>query len=59
MQLYEVDFWVQIHDLPVGYMTEMVGRQLGNFFGLFLEYDAKNNSSIWRGYMRLRIRIDV
>ena len=57
--LNEVDFWIQIHELPVGYMTEMVGKQLGNFFGTFLQYDAKNNSSIWREFMRIRIRVDV
>ncbi|XP_074334031.1 uncharacterized protein LOC141671643 [Apium graveolens] len=59
VSLNEVDFWVQIHDLLVAYMTEMVGKQLRNFFGNFLHYDAKNNSSIWREFMRLRIRIDV
>lgn len=57
--LFEVDFWIQIHDLPVGYMSEAVGKQLGNFFGSFLQYDSKNNSSIWREFMRLRIRIDI
>lgn len=57
--LHEVDFWIQIHNLPVGYMSEVVGKQLGNFFGSFLEYDARNNSSIWREYMRLKVRIDV
>lgn len=54
-----MDFWIQIHDLPVGYTSEVVGKQLGNFFGLFLKYDVKNNSSIWREYMRLKVRIDV
>lgn len=46
VSLVEVDFWIQIHDLPIGYMTEVVGKQLGNFFGVFLQYDTKNNSSI-------------
>lgn len=59
VSLNEVDFWIQIHDLPICYMTEMMGKQLGNFFGTFLQYDAKNNSSIWREFMRLRIRVDV
>lgn len=57
--LNEVEFWIQIYDLPVGYMTEMMGKQLGNFFGTFVHYDAKNNSILWREYMRLRIKIDV
>ena len=59
VSLNEVDFWIHIHELLVGYMTEMVGKQLGTFFGTFLQYDAKNNSSIWREFMRLRIRVDV
>lgn len=59
VSLTDIDFWIQIHDLPVGYMSEVVGKQLGNFFGTFLEYDANNNSSIWREFMRLKIRMDV
>lgn len=59
VSLFEVDFWIQIHDLPVGYMSEAVGKQLGNFFGTFIHYDTKNNSSIWREFMRLRVRVDV
>nr|XP_017245464.1 PREDICTED: uncharacterized protein LOC108217127 [Daucus carota subsp. sativus] len=57
--LNEVEFWVQIYDLPTSFMTEAVGRQLGNFFGKFVLYDSSNNSSIWREYMRLKIRLDV
>lgn len=34
VSLVEADFWIQIHNLPVGYMTEAVGKQLGNFFGV-------------------------
>ncbi|XP_074348138.1 uncharacterized protein LOC141686923 [Apium graveolens] len=54
-----LDIWIQLYNLPMGYMFETVGRQLGNFFGEFLEYDAKNNTSIWRDCMRVRIKIDV
>ncbi|XP_074376886.1 uncharacterized protein LOC141718404 [Apium graveolens] len=57
--LFEIDFWIQIYNLPVGYMLEAVEKQLGNFFGSFFEYDSNNNSSIWREFMRLKIRVDV
>lgn len=57
--LLHVDFWVQIFDLPVGFMSEHVGRLLGNFIGKFVEYDMQNNSSLWRTYMRIRVTIDV
>lgn len=59
MTLFKVEFWIQIHDLPVGYMTEFVGKQLDNFFGTFLQYDSKNNSSIWREFMCLKIQVDI
>ncbi|PNX81632.1 endonuclease/exonuclease/phosphatase family protein, partial [Trifolium pratense] len=57
--LNHADFWVQIHGLPTGLMKEKVGSSLGNYLGSLLEYDRNNNSSFWRQYMRLRVRIDV
>ncbi|XP_074327265.1 uncharacterized protein LOC141665185 [Apium graveolens] len=57
--LWTLNMWIQIYDLPSGFMTEAVGVQLGNFFGTYITYDNKNNSSIWREYMRIKVRIDV
>lgn len=57
--LHELKFWVQIHGLPSGFMSEVVGKHLGNFFGTFLSYDPNNNTSIWRESMRLKIRVDA
>lgn len=59
VSLGHLNIWIQIHDLPSALMTEPIGKQLGDFFGEFLEYDQKNNTSIWRECMRLRIRLDV
>ncbi|XP_075511118.1 uncharacterized protein LOC142546988 [Primulina tabacum] len=57
--LYFVNFWIQVHDLPMGFMSQSVGKQLGDFVGRFIEYDDKNNSSFWRSYMRIRVNVDV
>jgi hypothetical protein len=57
--LYFVNMWVQVHDLPMGLMKERVGIRLANFIGSFLEYDKNNNSTFWRQYMRIRMKIDV
>lgn len=35
VSLNEIEFWIQIHNLPSGYMVESVGRQLGNFLAHF------------------------
>lgn len=38
--------WIQIYDLPTRLMTEVVGKQLGNFFGeLFETFDTSYESS--------------
>jgi 14-3-3 protein epsilon len=57
--LHHVNMWVQVHDLPTGLMKERVGIPLANFIGSFVEYEKNNNSSFWRQYMRIRVRIDV
>lgn len=57
--LFELQFWIQIHGLPSSFMSEAIGKQLGNFFGVYLSYDPNNNTSIWRESMRLKIKVDV
>ncbi|PPS18979.1 hypothetical protein GOBAR_AA01625 [Gossypium barbadense] len=37
---WDTVFWVQIHNLPIGSITEGMARQFGDFIGKFLEYDA-------------------
>ncbi|XP_058746447.1 uncharacterized protein LOC131619359 [Vicia villosa] len=57
--IFHVEFWVQIHNLPAGFMLEKVGKTMANYIGTFVEYDKNNNSSFWRQYMRLRVKVDV
>lgn len=57
--LSNMQFWIQLFGVPAGLMTEIAGKQLGNFFGTFVSYDPNNNSSIWRECMRIKISIDV
>lgn len=57
--LFHATFWVQIHDLPAGFMSLVVGKALGNYIREFMEYDSKNNSGLWTNYMRIRVRLDV
>ena len=47
--LNSIDVWVQVFDLPFGYMSKSVGKQLGDYIGSFLEYDS-NNSCEYHGF---------
>jgi hypothetical protein len=57
--LFHVNMWVQVHDLPMGLMRESVGNRLANYIGAFMEYDKNNQTSFWRQYMRVRVKVDV
>ncbi|MBA0677307.1 hypothetical protein Goari_018722 [Gossypium aridum] len=52
-------FWVQIHDVPIGLFSGKLAIQLGNFIGVFLEYDSSNLGKKNHNYMRVRVQIDV
>ncbi|KAL8546704.1 hypothetical protein ACS0TY_006434 [Phlomoides rotata] len=57
--LSSLPMWVQVYDIPHGYISEQFGRQIGNFLGKFVEYDKSNSMGAWRNYMRIRVSIDV
>ncbi|KAK5836396.1 hypothetical protein PVK06_012183 [Gossypium arboreum] len=59
MPLVWSNFWIQVHDLPMGLMSKMMAKQFGDFLGQILEYDTKSISKGYQSYMRIRVRIDV
>ena len=56
IQLFYVDFWVQAHDLLIGFYDFDCGTTI---IGTFLDYDVNNDAGLWRAYMRIRVRMDV
>ncbi|MBA0706646.1 hypothetical protein Golax_018743, partial [Gossypium laxum] len=59
MELNFIEFWVQVHELPRGLMSESMAVQLGNFCGKFLEYDFHSPLLGQKTYMRIRVCLDV
>ncbi|MBA0805041.1 hypothetical protein Gohar_004586 [Gossypium harknessii] len=39
--LHFVDYWIQVHDLSPGLMSEGMKKQFGAFLGTYIDYDAK------------------
>ena len=52
-------FWVQIHNLPVGFTSTQVEKQFGDFVGKFIQYDETNNTRFEASYILVKVRIDV
>lgn len=52
-------FWVQVHDVLIGYYSENLAMQLGNFLGNFMEYDGSSLGKENRNFMRIQVQIDI
>ena len=57
--LFHTSFWVQVYNLPIGFLTAKVLQNIGNFIGEFQSFDANNFMRVWRNYMRIRVLLDV
>ncbi|XP_039017073.1 uncharacterized protein LOC120147892 [Hibiscus syriacus] len=54
-----VGFWVLSNDVPVGFISEQVAKQLGNFIGVFIEFDAKAVTLGYKGSLQFCVLLDV
>jgi hypothetical protein len=57
--LNTMEMWIQVHNLPYGFMCKSIGELIGSYIGTFLEYDEENNWGPWRKYLRLKVALNV
>ncbi|KAL8515128.1 hypothetical protein ACS0TY_014003 [Phlomoides rotata] len=57
--LFQFHHILDVYDLPHGYFTERVGKQLGDYIGKFMEYNGSNRGAAWMIFMRIRVEIDT
>lgn len=59
VNLHTSDMWVQVYDLPNGFISENIFTNIGNFVGKFVKSDPSNLSEGWRMYARVRVTMDL
>lgn len=52
-------FFIEIHDLSSGLMSESLAKWFGAFFSEFLEYNTIISTMVIQHYMRVKVRNDV
>ncbi|KAL9433285.1 hypothetical protein AB3S75_028171 [Citrus x aurantiifolia] len=57
--LFHTSFWIQVYNLPIGFLSEKVLINIGNNIGEFQSSDPNNPMGVWRNYMRIRVSIDI
>ncbi|XP_074342383.1 uncharacterized protein LOC141679921 [Apium graveolens] len=59
VNLNRVDIWVQIYDLPNGFISEKILQSIGQYIGVFVKTDPASTNGMWKTYVRIRVSIDV
>ncbi|KAJ8755052.1 hypothetical protein K2173_016557 [Erythroxylum novogranatense] len=59
VELISLELWVQIHNIPHGFMSERLAVDAGNYIGKHVESDPRNFSTIWKEFLRIRVQVDV
>lgn len=57
--LLKARFWVQIHNLPAGFYSELMAKQFGVFIREFMEYDAKFVATGLKNFIKIRVMVDI
>lgn len=57
--LTESDIWVQIHDIPRGFISETILKSVGGFIGKYIKSDLTNFDGAWKAYVRIRVILDI
>lgn len=59
MALNVAEFWVQIYNLPAGYVSEKVIESVGNYIGVYIKPDKACFDGSWKQFVRVRVAIDI
>lgn len=58
IQFSKCCFWVQLHGIPLNYMTEQTGQRLGNAMGKVVKVDVPEGGVAWGPYLRVWLCLD-
>ncbi|GMY34303.1 hypothetical protein FCV25MIE_29545 [Fagus crenata] len=59
IQFSHCSFWVQLHGVPLFYMTKQTGERIGNTVGSVVEVDVPESGVSWGLSLRVRLYLDV
>ncbi|XP_019149753.1 PREDICTED: uncharacterized protein LOC109146514 [Ipomoea nil] len=59
VKLDTLDMWIQVYDLPLGYTSNVVLEQVGNFVGTFIHCDDRRVGGPVKTFYRVRVAVPV
>ncbi|XP_050232856.1 uncharacterized protein LOC126681355 [Mercurialis annua] len=59
VELWEAEFWVHVNDIPLGFASEKLAKDVGNVLGGFIMQDINPNKNVGANSLRIRVRMDI
>lgn len=59
VNLNDIDIWIQVYDIPKGFISENILKSIGNYVGKYVKSDPANFEGMWKSYVRIRVTIDT
>lgn len=59
MKFTHSPFWVQVHDMPLLFMTKGIGEKIGESLGQLVEIDIAGDGVGWGRCLRIRVVLDL
>lgn len=59
VKLQNLEMWVQIYDMPRGFISENILRNIGTSFGMYIKSDLGTFDGGWKPYIRIRVALNV
>lgn len=59
VSLEKAAFWIQLHYMPLGYISDNVVKRIGSKLGDIMEIDPNNFTGVSKEYLRLRVMLDI
>lgn len=57
--LQQVDMWVQVYDIPRGFLSENILKSVGSSIGTYIKSDPSTFVGGWKPYVRIRVSINI
>ncbi|XP_074344595.1 uncharacterized protein LOC141683745 [Apium graveolens] len=57
--LQDVDIWVQLYDVPKGFISETVLKSIGDSFGCYIKSDPANFNKSWKDHLRIKVTMNI
>lgn len=59
VELQETEIWVQVYDIPRGFLSENILKIVGASIGRYVKSDPSNFDGVWKSYVRVRVAMNV